>query len=57
MSNLASFGSAQASNWAAQRREAMEKAKALRDTKKTSLAKTGEMTMSDYFPLSSINSS
>jgi len=47
MSNLASFGSLQASGWAAQRREAMEKAKQLKVERGNNLVKTGEMALSN----------
>jgi len=47
MSNLASFGSLQASDWAAQRREAIEKAKQLKAERGNNLVKTGEMALSN----------
>jgi len=45
MSNLASFGSLQASSWAVQRREAIEKAKQLKAERGNNLQKTGEMAL------------
>ena len=47
MSNLGSFGSLQASSWAVQRREAIEKAKQLKAERGNNLAKTGEMALSN----------
>ena len=46
MSNYGTQGLTQAQNWALQRKEAMERAKKLRDDRKYGLAMTGEMALS-----------
>ena len=45
MNKFSSLGSNQATNWANQRREAIENAKQLREERKSNLAMTGEMAL------------
>ena len=48
MNNFSSSGSNQATNWANQRREAIEKAKKLKEERKCNLAMTGEMALTSH---------